>query len=154
MELLEEFRALISVLETAGVEYALCGGLAMAIYAFPRATLDIDLMVKADDIGKVKSLARDLGFRFDAGPMRFRRGVITIHRVTKIAEGSEEPLALDLLEVTPGIANVWESRQRVTWEEGQLWVVSPKGLTRLKSLRGSGQDRDDIKRLGEISDEG
>jgi hypothetical protein len=39
------------------------------------------------------------------------------------------------------------------WEEGRLWVVSREGLIYLKSLRGSGQDLDDIQKLKERSDE-
>lgn len=44
---------------------------------------------------------------------------------------------------------VWKDRVRVRWEGGDLWVVSRQGLTSLKQLRGSGQDRDDIQRLAE-----
>jgi len=40
MDLLEELKNLAAKLHSEGIEYALCGGLAMAIYAMPRATLD------------------------------------------------------------------------------------------------------------------
>ena len=54
---------------------------------------------------------------------------------------------LDLLLVTPAILPAWESRQEVAWEHGTLRVVSRDGLIALKSLRGSGQDLEDIMRL-------
>ena len=54
---------------------------------------------------------------------------------------------LDLLLVTPTILPVWKSRREVAWEHGTLWVVSCDGLIALKSLRGSGQDLEDISRL-------
>ncbi|XOF34874.1 MAG: hypothetical protein ACL93V_06190 [Candidatus Electrothrix sp. YB6] len=41
MDLFEEFAQLVNELNREKVDYALCGGLAMAVYAFPRATLDI-----------------------------------------------------------------------------------------------------------------
>jgi hypothetical protein len=41
------------------------------------------------------------------------------------------------------------SRREVEWEDGKLWLVSREGLITLKSLRGSGQDLDDIQRLKE-----
>jgi hypothetical protein len=44
MELFDEFSQLVSEFENENIEYALCGGLAMAVYAFPRATLDIDIL--------------------------------------------------------------------------------------------------------------
>jgi hypothetical protein len=41
----------------------------------------------------------------------------------------------------------------VEWEGGTLSVVSPEGVIILKSLRGSGQDQDDIEYLRSITDE-
>jgi hypothetical protein len=58
-------------------------------------------------------------------------------------------LSLDLLLVTPVTESVWQTRMRVRWERGEVWVVSKQGLVSLKRLRGSGQDQDDIRRLEE-----
>jgi hypothetical protein len=38
LDLLEEFQALLKVLDQARVDYAVCGGLAVAIHARPRGT--------------------------------------------------------------------------------------------------------------------
>ena len=46
MDLLQELKTLISKLKEEKIDFALCGGLAMAVYAFPRATMDIDIMIK------------------------------------------------------------------------------------------------------------
>lgn len=46
MDLLEELKKLSAKLDRAGIDYALCEGLAIAIYAKPRATLDIDIMIE------------------------------------------------------------------------------------------------------------
>ncbi len=46
MGLLEELKNLTAKLHSQGIEYALCGSLAMAIYAMPRATLGIDIMIE------------------------------------------------------------------------------------------------------------
>ena len=63
-------------------------------------------------------------------------------------------LVLDLLLVTPQVKQVWDDRRRLEWQEGMLSVVSPQGLITLKSMRNSGQDRDDIEHLRSILDEG
>jgi len=47
----------------------------------------------------------------------------------------------------------WDSRITVEWEWGILKVISPRGLIQLKSLRNSGQDKDDIKYLSDLIDE-
>jgi len=70
MDLLEEFSRLASALEEEDIEYALCGGLAMAVYAFPRATLDIDILIEPQTLEKARSVAHRLGFDVDVGLMQ------------------------------------------------------------------------------------
>jgi len=153
MDILDELKELISKLNAEGIEYALCGGLAMAIYALPRATLDIDLLIEVSSLEATKRAVHDLGFTVEAAPMEFHGGKMHIHRISKIEPGTGETLILDLLIVTPAIEDAWEGRKKVEWEHGQISVVSPKGLILLKSLRKSGQDQDDIRFLRSIIDE-
>lgn len=153
MDILDELKALINKLEEKNIEYALCGGLAMAIYALPRATLDIDILIKPNLLEKISSVTDDLGFTLKAAPMEFHGGKIKIHRVTKIEPATGENLVLDMLIVTPEIKEAWNNRIKVEWEHGNISVVSPEGLILLKSFRGSGQDQDDIDFLRSIIDE-
>lgn len=153
MDILDELKALINKLEEKNIEYALCGGLAMAIYALPRATLDIDILIKPNLLEKITSVTDDLGFTLKAAPMEFHGGKIKIHRVTKIEPATGENLVLDMLIVTPEIKEAWNNRIKVEWEYGNISVVSPEGLILLKSFRGSGQDQDDIDFLRSIIDE-
>jgi hypothetical protein len=154
MDILDELQALVAALDNRGIEYALCGGLAMAIYALPRATLDIDLLIEADSLDAARQAAHARGFTIEAAPMAFHGGQVPMCRVSKIEPGTGELLILDLLMVTPTTASAWDSRVTVEWEGGRMTVVSPEGLILLKSLRGSGQDLDDIAHLKGIDDEG
>ena len=138
MDLFDELKRLITRLNEEKIEYALCGGLAMAVYALPRATLDIDLLIEASSLGKTRLAVQELGFTPSAMPMEFHGGKVHIHRVSKIESGTGETLALDLLIVTPDIKQAWDSRTKVEWEGGTLSVVSPDGLILLKSFRRSG----------------
>jgi hypothetical protein len=153
MDLLDELKCLITKLNEENIEYALCGGLAMAIYALPRATLDIDLLIESSSLEKTRRAVHDLGFTVQAAPMEFHDGKIHIHRVSKIEPSTGETLMLDLLTVTPELMSAWESRTKVDWEHGSISVVSPHGLILLKSFRKSGQDQDDIIFLRSIIDE-
>jgi hypothetical protein len=153
MDLLEELKNLIAKLHSEGIEYALCGGLAMAIYAMPRATLDIDIMIELGTLFRTKRAVEDLGFTISGAPMEFHDGKVQIYRLCKIDAVSAEELVLDLLIVTPETRQVWEGRLTVEWEGGTLSVVSPEGLITLKSFRSSGQDQDDIEYLRSITDE-
>jgi len=42
--LLEELDQITTAFDKGGVEYAVCGGLALTIHGFPRATCDIDVL--------------------------------------------------------------------------------------------------------------
>ncbi len=45
LDLYDELRKLIGLLDEHEIDYALCGGLAMAIHARPRSTIDIDMLI-------------------------------------------------------------------------------------------------------------
>lgn len=60
MNLFEEFLQLTSKFETEKIEYALCGGLAMAVYTFPRATIDIDILIETKTLEKAKQVAKNV----------------------------------------------------------------------------------------------
>lgn len=152
-DLLDEFRGLVSALEEAGVDFAVCGGLAVAVHARPRATLDIDLLLPRDQLSRARDVAVRLGYRIDAGPMIVRKDVMEMHRLSKPDPETGDLLSLDLLLVTPALASIWQSRERVAWEYGNLPVVSRSGLVQMKRLRGSALDLDDIRAL-EGDDEG
>ncbi len=147
MDIHGELRALVALLDESGVEYALCGGLALAVHGLPRATLDIDLLVPPESLEKAKALASGLGYDLESGPMRLAGGAVEIHRVLKADPGDRETLTIDLLPVTAALAEVWAGREAVEWAGGRLAVVSREGLIAMKSLRKSGQDLDDIERL-------
>ena len=151
MEIVQELQKLIDALRKASIPYALCGGFGLAVYGITRATEDIDLMVEEGSLPGIRELARQLGFRFNPQPLVFKDGGVQIYRLHK-TEG-EDFLVLDLLLVTPLTQPAWENQRPVETDFGTVRVVSPSGLIHLKSLRGSGQDEDDIRRLKELGDE-
>jgi hypothetical protein len=146
MQLVDEFDALIRDLEVAGVEYAVAGALALAIWGVPRATTDIDLLVRPEGVDAALGVARQLGFRIEAGPMRFGDGM-EVRRVTKVS--GEDALTLDLLLVHEALEPVWASRLCLDGQHGALWVVSREGLIQMKATAARPQDLADIRRLEE-----
>ncbi len=122
----------------------------MAVYAFPRATLGIDIMIEPESLPRTRRVAGGLGFSVDTGLMEFKNGAIQICRLCKIPPGSEDELVLALALVTPEIKQMWNSRQKAHWERGTIPVVSPQRVIKLKSMRNSGQDHYDISHLRKI----
>ena len=154
IDITDELRALVAALDKQEIDYALCGGMAMAVHGRLRTTIDIDLLILAASLGDVLAIAKSLDYNVRGKDWSFADGAIEIRRVSKIDPNDGELLSLDFLLVTPEINEMWESRVEAEWEGGKLSVVSASGLIALKQLRGSGQDLADIEALrGEGSNE-
>jgi len=151
--LYDELKALVAALNEKQVPYALCGGLAMAVHGFPRATVDIDFLVQPADLERVVRLANGLGYKFAAAPMELSSGKVQIRRFSKMAGDDEDPFVLDLILASGPLQPLFEGRRELPWEGRTLWVLSRDGMIQMKLLRGSEQDRADISGLREPPDE-
>ncbi len=153
MNIFHEFQHLIAALNAAGVPYALCGGLAMAVHGYPRATKDIDLLVHPDDLPQIEAVVKNAGFDVPGGTLTFKHGTPEETQVVRFSkfEGTDY-LTLDLLLVTAVFESVWISRQKAALSEMDFQVVSREGLAKMKTLAGRSQDKADLEKLAEVSD--
>lgn len=152
--LLEEFVKLTETLNQAKIDYAICGGWAMAIHGLPRATIDIDLLVLSENLDEVWNVAQNLGYDVEGLPLHFHDGIIEIRRISKIEKETKRLFTIDFLLVTEVLKEVWEKRELIEWEDGKTWTVSREGLIRLKIISGREQDLLDVKKLKEVENEG
>jgi hypothetical protein len=155
VDLFAEVVDLTAALDAAAVDYAICGGVALAIHGAPRATKDIDLLARESDLPQLRDVVRTRGFTLEALPMNFSSSGISIRRFTKI-EPDGRTLMVDVLLAEGVLASVWQTRTRVAFgsvgtSERMLWVVSKAGLVTLKLAAGRPQDIVDIQRLEEVS---
>ena len=144
--LLEELSQIISALDAGGIEYAVCGGLALAIHGLARATLDIDILIQPESLEKAYKVGAESGFDIRGLDISFKERAVEIRRVSKI-DDEGEVLSLDLLLVTPQVQDVWETREKIDFLGNRLSVVSRDGLIKMKTLAGRPQDLADISRL-------
>jgi hypothetical protein len=147
LDLYAELRKILEALNKAHVPYAVVGGIAVSLYAQPRATQDIDLLIPGSSWNEVRPLMVQLGYTLLAFPMTVGRGKIRIHRVTKL-EGAAL-LSVDfLVPQDPELLWLLQDRVRTTTEGIELWLVSLRGLRALKRFRSSAQDLADLEALG------
>jgi hypothetical protein len=144
--LLDELSQLISALNENEIEYAVCGGLALTIHGFPRATFDIDILIQAESLEKAYEIAAEKGYDIRGLDISFKERAVEIRRVSKI-DDEGEVLSLDLLLVTPQVEDVWTTREKLIWQSKDLWIVSPNGLIKMKKLAGRAKDLIDIDRI-------
>jgi hypothetical protein len=145
--LLEEFTELVAVLNQHEIAYAVCGGWAMTIHGCPRATMDIDVMVLAEDLSAAWKIAINLGYHIEGHPLHFHDGAIEIRRISKVDAETKIVFTIDFLLVTEPTQQIWLDRETIEWEHGAISTVSREGLIQLKRLSGRLQDLADIERL-------
>jgi cellobiose-specific phosphotransferase system component IIB len=144
--LLVELSQLISAFDENEVEYAVCGGLSLAIHGFARATLDIDVLIQPETLEKAYEIGAKNGFDIRRLDISFKERAVEIRRVSKIDDNGEV-LSLDLLLVTPQVQDVWETRETIDFLGKKLQVVSQAGLIKMNQQAGRPQDLADIERL-------
>ena len=144
--LLDELSQLIFALDENKIEYAVCGGLALAIHGFARATLDIDVLIQPESLEKAYQVGAENGFDIRGLDISFKERSVDIRRISKIDDNGEL-LSLDLLLVTPQVQEVWETREKIDFLGKRLSVVSLAGLIKMKTLAGRPQDLADIDRI-------
>jgi hypothetical protein len=156
-DLIAELEALIDALDRERVEYAVCGGLALGLHGHPRATMDIDLLVRPERLDDALRVARSAGFDVPARKMAFglRSGrPREVHRASKIDPQSNDLMPLDLLVVNADLEAVWQSRMVFDVGGRQMTVVSRDGLVTMKRIAGRPQDLADLAKLeGGVDDE-
>lgn len=148
--LLTELDALTDELLREKVDYAVCGGLALALHGYPRATMDIDLLVTAGRVDDARRIAISLGFDVPGRKMTFGLRVGKPHevqRVSKLDPVSGEMLSLDLLVVNEVLEQVWRDRVEVDIGSRRITAVSRDGLIAMKRLAGRPKDLLDIATL-------
>lgn len=146
-DLIDEFVQLTNALEQLRINYAICGGWAMAIHGLPRATMDIDLLIHPSDLEAAWQSMKDRGYDVEGLPLHFADGAIEIRRISKVDQETKRLFTIDFLLVTRDLDDVWNGRELVRWEDGKTWVVSRDGLIKLKTISGREQDVLDIKNL-------
>lgn len=147
MDLDEELALLVRALDDAEAPYALCGALALAVYGVPRATKDIDILARRQDVDAVRGAVRGIGYLIEALPMTFTSGV-EVQRFSKLVDGTA--LMLDVLWASGPLAAMWDRRTRVPWRTTELCVVSRGDLITLKLTAGRPQDLADIAALARL----
>src|ERR1017187_9263249 len=143
--MLSDYRELLSILNAHRVKYLVIGAYAVAIHAQPRATKDLDILVKADPenakavFAALAEFGAPLGGLTPAdfaepGPF-FRMG--------------REPVGVDILTAIPGVEfdAAWTRRVEAVFDEEtnlRATCISREDLLAAKRAAGRRQDLADI----------
>lgn len=143
----EDFRDLLLELADAGVDFLLVGAYAVAYHGVPRATGDLDVLVrpsKANAQRVYQGLAR-FGAPLasaDVTPQDFQTPGV-------VYQIGQPPRRIDILTRISGVTfeEAWDSKQPVDFEGRTVHFIGREELIRNKKASGRAKDLADVSRL-------
>ena len=134
----------IAIIEENQVEYALMGGLAVRVWALPRATFDVDIQISCEDDKLKKLLAafEEKGFYV---PEYHSKGFVDkLDQMRKVkAQKYYEGHAFDIdvfIVATEFDKTAFQRRKKVTIYNKEIQVLSPEDLILYKLVAGRKKD--------------
>ena len=149
MDLQTELFLIVDTLEAERLDYALCGGIAVVIHGYPRLTRDIDILIREEDLERIKHAVDSVGYSLESGIIPFDLGLPSERRVFRLTktDGSDY-LILDLLLVGHTLLTVWKTREIHRMAQREVHIVSRDGLAEMKRTAGRPKDLEDLRQLG------
>jgi hypothetical protein len=145
MEISQDFKEFIQLLNKNNVKYLVVGGYAVAMHGFPRYTGDIDFWVNPDKENAEK-LVKTL-YEFGFGSLD-----ISINDFTKensIVQLGFPPERIDIITSVDGLTfdDCWKEKKEVVSEEILIDYISLHHLIINKKASGRDKDLLDLKNL-------
>jgi hypothetical protein len=148
MDLPLDFRELLEEFAREGVDHLIIGGYAVAFHARPRATKDLDLLLRGSS-GNLERAAAALG-RFGAPD-----NVVSAARSmgdADIVYFGQPPLRIDLLRKIDGVDTEEAFARAVAgqWHDLAIRVIALDDLVANKEAAGRPQDLADVRLLRRV----
>jgi hypothetical protein len=150
IELPEDFRDLLFALYDAGAAFVVLGGHAVAFHGHPRATKDLDVLVRADG-ANARLVYRALA-AFGAPLSAFEVGEADFATYNGVLQMGVPPLRIDILNRADGITfdEAIADGQSFELEGRAIPVIGKAALLKNKRAAGRAQDLADVKALERI----
>lgn len=153
IELPDDFRDILIELHDAGAEFVLVGGHAVAFHGHPRATKDLDILVRAD-ADNAKRVYHALA-AFGAPLESFEVDEEAFAQYDGVLQIGLAPRRIDILNRATGItfAEAVANSGRFDLEGRPVRVIGLDALLKNKAAAGREQDLADIKALKRLHGE-
>lgn len=145
MRVEQDFEEFLELLNTHKVRYCIVGSFALALYAKPRYTKDMDIVVEPTRENAQRLLQALAGFGFSAGSLNVT--VEDFVNPTTIVQVGYEPVRIDLLTSLEGIpfARLWRHRTMFQYGRHRVPFIGEREFLEAKRRAGRSQDVADIE---------
>jgi hypothetical protein len=140
-----DYDDLFGLLNSARVKYLVVGAYAVAYYAEPRNTGDVDVFVSSEP-SNAKRLMKVVG-KFGFGKVGIK--LDDLMAPDTIIQLGYPPLRVDIITGISGVkfSDAWKSRKRGQLGLSRVWYISRADLIRNKQKSGRPKDKIDLLML-------
>jgi len=145
----KDFEELFALFNKHNVRYCIIGSYAVAFYAKPRYTKDIDILIESSAENSIRVVRALRAFGFESLPLTER----DFRTKKKIIQLGYEPLRIDLLTSVEGFTfpRVWKNRRRGIYGQVKVNFIGLEDLVSLKRRSRRLQDKIDLEMLKELT---
>lgn len=145
-DIVDTLYSLVTLLNRDQINYAICGGFAMALHGYSRATDDIDVIIHFGDLGAVRNIAKEAGFQLEPDPIHFPDSGTTVWRLVKIMVNEDLTCPLDIMMLDEN-SEIEINVEELPWRDLVVKVVDKNTLIQLKKAASRPLDLIGIERL-------
>lgn len=145
LQLPDDFKEFLKLLNSNQVEYLLVGGFAVAYYGYPRATYDIDVWVARTTANSVKVVSALEEFGFGTTDLRSE----LFMKPNCIVRMGVPPMRVEVLTSISGVEfeECYRSRLESRIEDIPVCLISLDDLKKNKRASGRHKDLNDLDNL-------
>ena len=142
MKIEKDYEELLSLLNKNNVKYCIIGAYAVAFYARPRYTKDMDILIDpdAENAKRVVKALNEFGFK------SLKLSIGDFNSVGKIIQLGYEPVRIDILTSIEGctFSEIWKKRVKGTYGNEKVFFIGIDELMKNKKMAKRKQDKVDI----------
>ncbi len=143
MRIEKDYEDLLKLFNSHRVRYCVVGAFAVAFYAVPRYTKDMDILVEPDENNarKIVKALKDFGF---SGLNLKEEDFVYPGRVIQLGY---EPIRIDILTSISGVkfGDAWKNRKKIAYGGIKVFFIGKKELVKSKKASSRKQDKIDLE---------
>jgi len=149
MRVEKDYEDLLRLFNKNKIRYCVIGAYALAFYAKPRYTKDIDILIDPD-IKNAEKIAKALGeFGFESCKLSAK----DFAKKGRIVQLGYEPVRIDIITSIRQISfkDIWKNKKRGAYGKEKIFFIGFEDLIKTKKLSNRKQDQADLEILKRIS---
>lgn len=142
--MLQRLQGVFASLSSHEVQYLVIGGIAAVLHGVPRATFDLDILIRPDRENAERLLQALLSAGLATASLT-TPGEVLANEITIF----QDRVRIDVQTSTPGLEfdEAWRRRETMSYEGQPFFVVSKEDLVASKRASGRAVDLEDVQVL-------